>query len=293
MGNTTARVCTLGCERLRLIDRCVRCNPGYSDNRQDWWIYSEQKRTGATLEQAERKYLAQICTGCARPGTDHPSGGCPGKAAGTRFTPPSTVEPSRPPHGTSAPARERRIRLARTDAEPPQQDQVAVSVGSTQFTFSDKSPDTPIRQSAAHPLPQGQAKPARGSWRPTNGELVQFGVLAVIVIGILVGSVLAPVTLVLFVLVAGFSRWSQRSRRINSTPSGLAKYLRDVENAVKEIWRMAWGPGRGNDSTWKTVKVASFRAWLTIKGYGDQGRCSNGRHHCGQCANCRIGESWD
>jgi hypothetical protein len=89
--------CTAGCEHLRLSDRCVRCNPGYSDERQNFWIYSEQKRTGATREEIERRYLAQACTGCGLPGSDHLSGCCPGGEVGTNFTPPSSVEPPRPP----------------------------------------------------------------------------------------------------------------------------------------------------------------------------------------------------
>lgn len=46
------------CARLRLVDRCVSCNPGYSDNNQAYWIYEYCKREGCDLRTAERAYIA-------------------------------------------------------------------------------------------------------------------------------------------------------------------------------------------------------------------------------------------
>lgn len=45
------------CEKVRLVDRCVRCNPGYSDPNQARWIYEEQRRTGASLREVEQSYV--------------------------------------------------------------------------------------------------------------------------------------------------------------------------------------------------------------------------------------------
>lgn len=191
--------------------------------------------------------------------------------------------------------------------------QFGVTVGGAQFAFSDQpvtrsrrqSPiitvnndGLPVSTSAGWVVPGPGASSAEPgpstprSWRPTNGELVQFGILTVITVGLLIGSALAPIALVLFVLIVGFSRWSQRSRRVNPTPRGLAKYLRDVENAIKEIWRMAWSGGRGSLTTRQSVEHAVLRAKLTVLGHGDQMRCSNGKEYCGTCPNCRTGEEW-
>lgn len=175
--------------------------------------------------------------------------------------------------------------------------QLGVTVGSTQFTFSNQPADALSRRVTARPLPQERTEPrnnpGRRSWRPTNGELVQSGALAVIVVGILVGSTLAPIALVLFVLVAGWHRWLQHSRAANTAPTGLSRYLRDVDNAIKEVDRAAWSNGRGNLSTWQTVKQALWRAWRTVCGHGDMGRCSNGKKYCATCPNCTAGKEWD
>lgn len=224
-------VCTAGCERLRLVDRCVRCNPGYSDNRQNFWIYSEQKRNGGTREQAEQKYLAQSCTGCGHPGTAHPAGDCPGKAAGSRFTPPSsTEEPSRSPRGTSTTAaRKRQGRQARTDAVPTQPDQPVVTVGGTQFAFSDQPSGALSRRAAADPLPQGRTTPrssSRRSVRPTNGTLVQVvATLAVAAAGFMWGWVAAVCVLGLLVVATGLRRWPRREQA--AAPHG---HLTTVDN---------------------------------------------------------------
>lgn len=45
------------CEKVRLVDRCVQCNPGYGDPGQANEIYQECKRTGAPLREVEQAYL--------------------------------------------------------------------------------------------------------------------------------------------------------------------------------------------------------------------------------------------
>jgi hypothetical protein len=45
------------CKKLRMIDRCVVCNPGYGDRNQSNWIWQHQKRTGASLREAEHAYV--------------------------------------------------------------------------------------------------------------------------------------------------------------------------------------------------------------------------------------------
>lgn len=45
------------CKKVRLVDRCVECNPGYNDPNQAFWIYREQKRTKADLREVEQSYI--------------------------------------------------------------------------------------------------------------------------------------------------------------------------------------------------------------------------------------------
>lgn len=70
-------------------------------------------------------------------------------------------------------------------------------------------------------------------------------------------------------------------------------YLKNVKNAIKEVAREAVGDGRGDIGPGKATQIAAGRAALTIKGHGDQGRCSNGQRHCGRCANCTAGSEHD
>jgi hypothetical protein len=48
--------CNAGCDKVRLVDRCVRCNPGYSDKDQKDMILLATK-WGVSLKEAERDYI--------------------------------------------------------------------------------------------------------------------------------------------------------------------------------------------------------------------------------------------
>lgn len=88
-----------------------------------------------------------------------------------------------------------------------------VTVGSTQFTFSDQPRDTLSRRAAARPLPQERTKPrsvqARRSWRPTNGALAWIvATLAVTGAGFVWGWVAAVCVLALLGAAVGLrSGW--------------------------------------------------------------------------------------
>lgn len=45
------------CEQVRLVDRCVHCNPGYLDSNQSREIYLKSKRYGWDLARAEQEWL--------------------------------------------------------------------------------------------------------------------------------------------------------------------------------------------------------------------------------------------
>lgn len=66
-----------GCDRLRLLDRCPRHNPGEGDDGLSMRLWRETQ-AGTDLAVAEQRYLDEVCHGCGSKRAAHERGICPG-----------------------------------------------------------------------------------------------------------------------------------------------------------------------------------------------------------------------
>lgn len=48
------------CAKVRMADRCVRCNPGYDDPDQSDWLYEQTVKNGLSREEAELAYVCRL-----------------------------------------------------------------------------------------------------------------------------------------------------------------------------------------------------------------------------------------